>query len=86
MMNTSAKKLPAIAQKLKKLSDFVIFDYELNAAQAKQVYNSRNQIKHWDGDSWDLANDTQVHNGTSWVDGTWKHWDGFQWQELNTSN
>ena len=68
------------------MSDFVIFDYELNAAQAKQVYNSRNQIKHWDGDSWDLANDTQVSNGATWVDGLWKHWDGFQWQELNTSN
>ena len=65
------------------LDEFAIFDYELSAAQVKQIWDARNQLKHWDGDSWEFPIKTQIRGSSAWIDGTWKHWDGFQWQPLN---
>lgn len=67
------------------ISDFSVYNYEFTQQQVTNLYKSRNQLKYWDGDSWEYPTDNKVHNGTTWVDGTWKHWDGYNWQSLNIS-
>lgn len=68
------------------LDEISFYEYELDADDVKLLWDTRNQLKHWNGSAWVYPTDTQVHNGTTWIDGTWKHWDGFQWQPLNISN